>query len=44
MTGIPMQQRVQLVVLGQIAALDGVDWQKVAAECPGADERDLRVA
>jgi hypothetical protein len=39
-----MQQRVQRVVLGQIAAHDEVDWHKVAAECPGADQRDLQAA
>lgn len=44
MTEPSMQQRIQLVVLGQIAAHDEVDWHKVAAECPGADERDLQAA
>jgi hypothetical protein len=37
----PMQQRVQLVVLAQIAAHEGVNPAKVAAECPHADSRDV---
>jgi hypothetical protein len=36
-----MQQRVQLVVLAQIAAHQGVDPARVADACPYADERDL---
>jgi hypothetical protein len=36
-----MQQRVQLAVLAQIAAHQGVDTATVADACPHADERDV---
>jgi hypothetical protein len=36
-----MQQRVQLAILAQIAAHQGVDPERVAHACPHADERDV---